>query len=438
MKRQPPSTAVPAIDSNENRSAHRGERAAFRHQLDVLVRREYGRLIAQLVAHLGGSQLQLAEDVAQEALVKAMAVWPYQGMPDHPRAWLARVARNRAIDRLRRENRETSFEEASEPRAVEPPDTLFASRISDPELRLMLLCCHPVLSETDRLALTLRIVLGFTAAEIASVLLNSQAALAQRLARAQRKLKQQGAEVDAMLSVFEIRRRSDTLLKITYLAFSLAYAPRSGAELVRQDIALEAVRLARELASHELTRSPQANALAALLCFQASRLEARQNTDGTLILLRDQNRSQWNQPLIAAGFGHLQASQAGSGLSRYHLEAGIASVHVAAASWEECDWALMVKQYEQLQAVHNSPVVTINACVARAMAGQAAVALAQLEKLEGQPELRDYAPYHIARAEILSQLGQPGAARECLKKALACSTSDPVRRHLQLQMQALD
>ncbi|HMB60496.1 MAG TPA: sigma-70 family RNA polymerase sigma factor [Xanthomonadales bacterium] len=410
----------------------------LRLQLDALVRREHGRLIAQLLAWLGGSRLDLAEDMAQEALLTAMSVWPYRGMPDNPRAWLARVARNRAIDRLRREHREVVYEEIPAPHGSDPDDQLFASRISDPELRLMLLCCHPALTEFDRLALTLRVVSGFTAREIASVFLVTDSAMGQRLARARRKLKALGEAADEEPSVFGIRQRADTLLKCVYLVFSLAYAPRSGEELVRSEIAFEALRLARELAQHELTRSPQAQALTALLCFQASRLNARQDEQGTPILLRNQDRAHWDRGLIMEGFNHLAAARAGQGVSRYHLEAGIASVHAAAPSWEECDWDSILRQYEILQAMTGSPVVIINACIARAMSGEAETALTQLDELEGVPLLKNYSPYFIARAEVLSQLGRKSEAAASYGQAIKSGISQPVGRYLAEKIQLLE
>ena len=408
-----------------------------RHQLDVLVRREHGRLIAQLLAWMGGSNLQLAEDVAQEALLTAMSVWPYRGMPDNPRAWLARVARNRAIDRLRREHREVAFDEFPDQHQEGPQDQLFESRISDPELRLMLLCCHPVLTELERLALTLRIVSGFNACEIARAFLMSDSAMGQRLARAQRKLKEQGEAVNSEPSVFEIRQRTDTLLKFVYLVFSLAYAPRTGDDLVRRDVALEALRLARELARHELTTSPPAHALTALLCFQASRLDSRQDEHGCPILLRDQDRSQWDHALIAEGFQYLVASKTDGELSNYHLEAGIASVHAASNSWEECDWKAIVRQYEILQKMTRSPVVAINAAVALAMAGEPGQALERLDQLKQVPLLQRYSPYFIARAEILKQLGRNEEASIQYELAIRHGTSEPVHRHLELQIQSL-
>ncbi len=242
---------------------------AFRAELDRLVRRERGRLLADLVHRLGPHQVDLAEDVAQEALVAAMAVWPYQGLPDKPGAWLARVARNKAYDRLRRQVREAVLTDEPASATGDDASRLFEAAIGDPELRLVFLCCHSSLTEQDRLALTLKLVSGFTARDIGQLLLASDAAIGQRLARVKRKLKALGPSIRDAPSRFGIARRVPTALKVVYLMFSLGHAPRRGSKLVQQDVAMEALRLSRVLADDTLTGCPRAQALAALLCFHA-------------------------------------------------------------------------------------------------------------------------------------------------------------------------
>lgn len=306
-------------------------------ELDLTVRRERGRLVADLVRRLGGHNLALAEDVAQEALLKALSTWPYRGMPDHPRAWLATVARNLAIDRLRRESRE--LELGDEPVPASGPDmTALDAAVADPELRLVFLCCHPVLSELERLTLTLKLVSGFTARDIARVFLAEEATIGQRIARAKRKLREVGDDLASPPSRSGIASRLASALKVVYLMFSLGYAPRSGERLVLRDVAMEAVRLARELADDALTGTPEAKALAALLCLQASRLDAREDSDGRLVLFADQDRTRWDAALLRDGFIYLSTARTGDALSRYHLEAGIAATYAAAGAGGHCDW----------------------------------------------------------------------------------------------------
>lgn len=412
--------------------------AAVRRTLDRVTRRERGRLIAGLVARLGRDQLALAEDVAQEAVLKALARWPYTGLPDNPGAWLATVARRVAIDRLRREQREVDFEAPgaegltwADEAAQELP-----SPIDDPQLRLMLLCCDEVLAPQDRVGLTLRLVAGFTAREIAQVLLMSEPALAQRLTRARRHLRRHDGLGDSPLGADAIERRLPSVRKTLYLMFSLGYAPRTGATLVRSDVALEAVYLSESLLAC-LDDSPSradTAALTGLLYLQASRLGARSDERGQPVLLQHQDRRLWDRQLIARGLSVL-ATQARDthSLSPYHLEAAIAAEHATAASWQGCNWPRILAHYATLEAATGSPVVTINGCVAQAMAGDAPGALARIRHLD-PAALAQYAPYHLAFAEIARLAGERRLAIAAYKRALDCPTSAPVTATLSARL----
>ncbi len=420
------------------------------HQLERLARRERGRLVALLVGKLGPARLEMAEDVVQDAVVAAMAAWPYKGMPDNPAAWLNRVARNKAYDRLRKEGREQPWlEEASEQPSPETRDRekdqslgqLFGARITDPELKLIFLCCQPEIGQEDQLMLTLKVVSGFTAKDIGALFLKKEAAVGQRLARAKRKLRSlEAAQSDASItdgpSRFEVKQRLPTVLKVIYLMFSLGYAPRRGDMLVMRDVAEEALRLAVAVANADETTSAEANALAALLAFQASRFDARADADGGVVLLRDQNRALWNRDLINLGFSYLKAAQLGANLSRYHLEAAIAAGHAAAPDFAATNWQLLLAVYANLEAMTGSPVVAVNACVAEAFAGAPEAAFLKLEVLAKHKRLHDYAPYHIARGELLRMLKRPVDAAACFKKALECDMSAPVLAHLKGRLAA--
>lgn len=402
--------------------------------LDRVVRRERGRLIAGLVHRLGGQHLALAEDVAQDAILAALATWPYRGLPDKPAAWLRTVATNKAIDRLRRGQRDVPLVASPDEAGPDQPD-LLAARIEDPELRLMVLCCHDALTGIDRLAITLKLVSGFTAREIGAVLLVSEAAMSQRLARARRKLRAVGPSIDEAPSRFDIEARTGTLLKVIYLMFSVGYAPRSGTELIRSEVANEALRLARELADGSAARS-NAAALAALLCFQSSRREARRDADGRVVLLKDQDRALWDRGLIEDGLAYLIAAQKAQEVSRFHLEAGIAAIYASAPSWEDCDWQTILMYYQRLEDMTGSPVVSINASVARAMAGSPGAALERLDALADDTRLQQFGPYHLARAEILSALSRDEEAAASYQHAIDCGASDPVADHLSARLAA--
>ncbi|WP_262694342.1 RNA polymerase sigma factor [Kordiimonas aquimaris] len=425
-------------------------------QLERMARTQRRRLVADLVTKLGVKRLEMAEDVVQDAVIAAMQSWPFKGMPDSPAAWLNRVARNKAYDRLRREGREQSItnddESEHDPRqhddavmsqvADHMHGQFYGAQVNDPELKLIFLCCHDSLVEEDRLMLTLKVVSGFTARDIAAVFLKKEAAVGQRLARAKRKLRAldgEGTSHDLNdLSRFAVQARLNTVLKVIYLMFALGYAPRRGEALIQQDVALEALRLAEVLAGARETVQPAVHALAALLNLQASRFAARTGPDtanndmsGRLVLLRDQNRALWDTELIKRGMVHLAMAQAGDALSRYHLEAGIAAAHATAKHFGETDWTGICALYVRLEAMTNSPVVAVNACVAQAFAGTPEKAFLKLEALAGAERLSDYAPYHIARGELLRMLSRPIDAAESFQAAIVCAASAPVIAHLQ-------
>lgn len=402
------------------------------YRLDQLARRERGRLIANLVHRLGPHRLELAEDMVQEAVLAAISSWPYSGMPDKPEAWLARVAQNKAIDRLRREGREDLFEEDKDPRERNNTiDNITDPRLSDPELKLMFLCCHGMLTEEDRLMLTLKIVSGFTAAEVASVFLLSESAVAQRLARAKRKLRLDEDRLVAGISRFEVNARLETVLKVIYLMFSAGYAPRFGDRLILKDVAFEALRLAEAIVGDAETATPEAHALVALLAFQSSRFDARADREGKLLLLKDQKREVWDQQLTEKALYHMPLSQQGHGISRYHIEASIAAVHALAPSWQQTDWAAICALYKALEKVADSPVVQISYSVAEAFGGNLEAGLARLEHISVNPAVQHYAPYYLARAEIYKQMQELEEAEQMLTKAQACSLSSVTNEYIQ-------
>ena len=406
----------------------------IRYQLERLARRERGRLVADIVSRIGAQRLQLAEDVVQDAVVAAMANWPYKGLPDNPAAWLNRVARNKAYDRLRRQGREMPLDDSdTEKASPDRPDddgVYFGAKVEDPELKLMFLCCQPTIGAEDQLMLTLKVVSGFTAKDIAHVFLKKDAAVGQRLARVKRKLRESQDWMDDGLSRFEVKKRLPIVLKVVYLMFSLGYAPRRGDALIMRDVAEEALRLALLVANIAETKTPEAHALAALLAFQASRFDARTDAEGKLVLLRDQNRNLWNRQLIDLAFRQLQLAQSGEVLSRYHLEAAIAAGHASAPAFAATDWQQMMAIYESLETMTGSPIVGINACVARAFTGEPEAAFLKLETLAKHENLKDFAPYHMARAELLRMLKRPDEAAKSFRAALACDASGPVVKHL--------
>lgn len=404
--------------------------------LDRIVRRERGRLIAGLAARLGPSRIALAEDVAQDAILEALRGWTHSGLPDNPAAWLARVARNKAIDRLRREGRETAFEDKTEAQVEMADDTVHSADITDPELRLVTLCCHPSLTPGEQLAMALKLAGGFTARDVSAAFLASDAAIGQRLSRAKRKLAEAGT-LAAPGSVFDLRTRLPAILKAVYLLFSLGYAPREGERLILEDVCREALRLAEQLAGHRAAGTPDAMALAALLAFQASRLDARTDQAGHAVLLKDQDRTRWDRDLIARGEAWLAAARHDGAPSAYHLEAAIAGAYASAPDWNSTDWRAINTLFSALCQIAPSPIVHINACVARAMAGDPDAALVQLDKIAVSPALERFGIIALARGEILACLGRNVEAAKALRLATSARYSSPVRDHLEERIAAL-
>lgn len=399
-------------------------------QIDLLARRERPRLVAALIARIGYDNLELAEDVAQDALIKAISRWPYTGLPENPAAWLQRVSLNAAIDEIRRRKRQEPLADAARDGATD----VFLERISDPELRLIFLCCNPRIPERDQLALTLQVASGFTACEIGTLLLRSEAQVSQRLARLKRKLRLLGDELTDAPSVTDLADRHSVVVQVVYLMFALGFGPRSGRDVIRRDVAEEAIRLAVELANCETTTSPSAHALAAMLCLHGSRLTARTSPAGDLVLLENQNRGAWNRSLIALGLYHLARSQHGDELCALHLEAGIAACHATAISWEETDWATINWYYDELARRFPSPIVQLNRAVAMTLSGRQDRGEAMLEAIGDDERLRNYAPFFIARAEIRKRLGKTAASDEDYRRALTLDVSAPTAERLRQRM----
>lgn len=400
--------------------------------LDRVMRQERGRLLAGLVSRFGAAAVDLAEDAVQDAFVEALETWAYRGLPGKPGAMLMQVASRRLIDRLRRQGREEGYDEASDRRQAKVDDRVLRADVVDPELRLVVLCCHPGLTEAERLTLTLKLVSGFTAREIASVFLATEATIGQRVARALRTLRDAArASLDGPVTVFELNARMPSVLKSIYLLFNIGFAPRTGARLWLEEVCTEALRLAELLAAGAATRSPQCLALAALLCLQGARLPGRIDRDGGLVLLKNQDRSVWNRALIDRGHVHLRAARATDAPSPYHIEAAIAAAHVAAPSWEQTDWRSIEALYAALECLTRSPVVAVNACVARAMAGDPQGALRRLDELCLDARLADRFPAQLARGEVLAVLGRTSEAEHAFAMALAAGYSDPVRQHVE-------
>jgi RNA polymerase sigma-70 factor (ECF subfamily) len=395
-------------------------------------------MVASLARLFGSARLDLAEEVVQDALARALATWPYQGVPQNPAGWLFDVARNRARDILRRE---TSFAgkaallEASEeifPTPAPEPEACDRS-LDDDELAMIFMCCHRELPEAARIALTLKTVGGFGVEEIAAALLTRPAAIAQRLVRAKRVIRQNNITIE-IPAMRDLGERLDDVLEVIYLIFTEGYRAHRGDDLVRGDLCEEAIRLAELLTRNEATHIPKVHALLALMLLQAARLPARADRGGDLLLLDDQDRSLWAPELIAAGLRHFDLAAAGRGLTPYHLEAAIAAHHAAGQHQGETDWRHVLQLYDELLELKPSPVVALNRAIALSMVEGPAKAIRTIEEIAEEPA---FATYHLLPS-VLGALwfraGSPETAANYYRAALAMPSSAPVRRFLQRQL----
>jgi RNA polymerase sigma factor (sigma-70 family) len=408
--------------------------------VDHHFRHEASRLVARLTRAFGAEHLQLAEDVVQEALLTALRSWPYRGVPDDPAAWLWRVARNKALDVLRRDaswrSREGAVAHAIE--ALRPSTTAAAepSVLPDDELALVFLCCHPALPRDAQVALTLKTAAGFGTAELARAFLETESTVAQRLVRAKSKLRNLAGPFEVPAGE-ELVTRLDAVLEVLYLVFNEGYATHRGEEPVRADLCSEALRLVELLTRLPRTAEPRVHALAALFCFQAARLRARAASPGEVLVLDEQDRSLWDRELIRRGLHHFGCSARGAELTPYHLQAEIASCHALAESLEETDWARICAAYDALLGMAPSPVVAVNRAVALARGQGLQSGLHAMEQLRSDPALQRYGPYWTAWGEMLRRAGNPVAAREALSRALMLAEGPPLRRRLEQRLRDL-
>jgi len=389
--------------------------------IDHLFRHEWGKMVSVLSRLLGLQNLETAQDIVQDTLLQAMNTWSFSGIPHNPAAWLYRAAKNKAIDYLRRQKKfkEISPQYAyllqSEYSLASTINNLFlATEIEDSQLRMIFACSHPAISEESQVALTLKTLCGLSTSEIARAFLTSEETITKRIYRAKEKIKAEHIELTVPHGA-ELPGRLDVVLKSLYLLFSEGYNSSNPDQLIREDLCEEAMRLAFLLTSHPLTNLAKTNALLSLMCFQASRLQARLDDKGNIVLLKYQDRSKWHRQLIERGIACLEISSETADISTYHIEAAIASLHASAPTFEQTDWKSIYDLYEVLYNMQPGPIVALNKAIASAYAIGRKSALKQLLQIKG---LENYYLYHTSIGEIYFELKERQKAKDHYEKAL--------------------
>ncbi len=391
--------------------------------VDLVFREEAGKAVATLIRLFG--DIEMAEEAVQDAFMVATEKWPETGLPPNPGGWIVTTARNRAIDRLRREStREDRHVQAAMLRAQSEPDPV-EGPVSDDRLRLIFTCCHPALGPSARIALTLRLLGGIQTSEIARAFLVAESTMAQRLVRAKQKIK--AANIPYRVPRDEdLPDRLAPVLTVIYLIYNEGHTASSGDELIRADLCGEAVRLARLLAEL-MPDEPEAVGLLALLLLTESRRAARTTPGGSIVLLADQDRALWNRALIEEGQDLVRACLRRNRPGPFQIQAAIAAVHSDATTADETDWGQILKLYDQLMVLMPTPVVALNRAVAVAEVEGVQQALALLEGLD----LDRYHLLHATRAELLRRTGEVDAADAAYAQALSLVTNHAERRFLE-------
>jgi RNA polymerase sigma factor (sigma-70 family) len=411
--------------------------------IDHLFRHESGKLISVLTRIFGPHNLELAEDVVQDTLIKALENWKINGIPQNPSAWLFTAARNKALDVIRRERHHKEFAHEISPllkSEYSAGETIRQfvneNEIDDEQLRMMFVCCHPAIAEDAQIALILKTLCGFSVAEIARAFLSNDENITKRLYRARQQFRDEKIAF-ALPGEQDLKERLGNVLTAIYLIFNEGYNSTHHDSLVREDLVEESLRLAKMLAEHPVTRQPESLALLALLCFQSARLKGRLDESGNLLQLRMQNRLTWNQSLIEQGAVYLRAASQGDAVSSFHFEAAIAYEHCTAKSFDQTDWQRILQVYDWLYQIKPDPLIALNRLIVFGELHGAETALKESETLKDKEILKSYYLYPAILGEWNAQTGQKKTAKMYFEQAIELTQSKAEKNFLEQKINAL-
>jgi RNA polymerase sigma factor (sigma-70 family) len=413
------------------------------HVVEHFFRHEAGRMVSTLTRIFGVEHLNRAEDVVQETLIRALQTWPYYGIPRNPSAWITQVSKNLTLDLIRREKifRNKQFEIAhlveqdfADSTGEDP--SFRKNEINDDRLRMMFVCCHPLVPQEAQVALALKTLCGFSAAEIARAFLTSEAAIAKRLTRAKQKIREACIPFEIPVGD-ELSQRLDSVLQTLYLLFNEGYKASVGEQLIREELCREAIRLGTLLAGYPAVSRPRTHALLALMLLNGARLRSRLDSDGNILRLKEQDRSNWDQAMIARGLYHLMQSTAGDEASEYHLQAAIAACHCAAKEYDSTDWPRILSLYDQLMEMDDSPVVALNRAVAVANVHGPKAGIEAVEAIQNREQLNSYYLLYVVLGEFEANLSNRQAAINYFRTSLELVTIESEHMFLSKKLQEL-
>lgn len=410
--------------------------------VDHLFRHEAGKMIAVLTRLFGMHNLSMAEDVVQDAFLKATQTWKFNALPDNPSAWLMQVARNKALDILRRKTVADHYSAELSDQLQEATDNyvdqvFLDTEIADSQLQLIFACCHPSLKEEDKVALTLKTVSGFGVKEIAKALLTQEETIQKRIYRAKQFIQQNNIHLE-IPSGKTLQMRLDTVYTVLYLIFNEGYNAAKADELIRKDLCAEAMRLCLLLCEHKTVARPASYALLSLMCFQASRFESRLDKNNTIILLQQQDRSKWNHALIERGYHYLNKSSAGDNITVYHIESAIAAEHCIAADFASTNFKRLLHLYDMLWQIKPTPVVQMNRAIVLSYTGNTEEAIDLMFAIEGiDVLLKNQYMFNGVLGELFLKNNQPQQATAYLEKAFSLTQSDAEKKLLKEKINKL-